>query len=51
MTQSSVLKNEVDDLACRMAKMMQQPPEGDIQVIAEPEKEIPRSATAIYMSK
>ena len=49
MTRSSVLENEVDDRACRMAEMMLHLPEGDIQVIAEPEKEIPRSAAAIIV--
>ena len=49
MTRSSVLENEVDDPACRMAEMMLLPPEGDIKVIAEPKKEIPRSATAIIV--
>ena len=49
MTRSSVLENEVDDPACCLAEMMLLPAEGDIQVIAEPKKEIPRSATAIIV--
>ena len=40
MTRSSVLENEVDDPACSLAQMMLQPPEGDMQVITEPKKEI-----------